>query len=106
MYVQDEIDVATKKLKVNKNEHEAADIGLSGRPASKAPSQLWAGGESGMRGKNLKREGAMADINQSTKRSHEPEITADNNRYTLFALYLHASISDVGPIYTFLLDTY
>jgi hypothetical protein len=108
--VRDEIDVATKKLKANKNEREAvrptrqADVGLSGRPASKVPLQLQAGGEGGMRGKNLKREGAIADINQSTKRSHEPEITADNNRYTLFALYLHASISDVGPMYAFLLD--
>ena len=108
--VRDEIDVATKKFKEKKNEREAArptkraEIGLSGMPASKPPSQLQAGGEGKMRGKNLKREGAIADINQSTKRSHEPEITADNNRYAIFAPYLHVSISDAGPMYAFLLD--
>ncbi len=63
-----------------------AEVRLSGRPAFKAPSQIQAGGESEMRGKNLKREGAIADNHQSTKHSHEPEITADNNRYAIFAL--------------------
>lgn len=61
-----------------------AEVRLSGRPASNAPSQLQAGGEEKTRGKNLKREGAIADINQSTKRSHEP--ATDNNRYAIFAL--------------------
>ena len=74
---------APSQLEVVRPTRLPAEARLSGRPASNAPSQLRAGGEEKTRGKNLKREGAIADINQSTKRSHEP---ADNNRYAIFAL--------------------
>ena len=102
MRVQDEINVAAKKIQENKDEgHEERD---KVRPtkvgaASKAPSQPQAAGEdeeSALKAplqsqtweKKLKREGAIADIgllNQSTKRSHE--ITADNDRY-YFCIFL------------------